>query len=93
MGVFTEDDIERIKQIMQKMKCSKNFKCYKSNFDNVCKVKATEHGDYFEIQEEKPLHICEYAIHFGFKHYCHCPLRIFVARTLEKQSHPKPHQT
>jgi len=40
---------EKIEQIMSDMTCSKDFECYKSGFDNLCKAKVIGMENYVVV--------------------------------------------
>lgn len=71
-----------IEKIISTMKCSKGFICYKSNFEQLCKVINPGEG---KIIECSPLNQgpCAYRFSFMGKVFCKCPLRYYIAKNLD----------
>lgn len=74
----------KIEEIMTGMQCPKNFKCADGGFKSLCKAKYLGLEDSVEcLQEHPPCHF-----HLAFKdgYFCRCPLRVYLAKELEKQA-------
>lgn len=71
-----------ILKIAGSMKCSKGFVCYKSNFNQLCKVRNIGEGKVIECSpvNQGP---CVYRFSFMGKIFCKCPLRYYIARNLD----------
>ena len=65
------------------LKCPKDFKCYRSGFENLCKAKAVGMEGFLDCLEENPRD-CKFAFPFGHGHFCHCPLRVYIAKKVKK---------
>lgn len=74
---------KEIEEIIDQFKCPKDFKCYKSHFDVVCKAKDIGLETFLECLEENPQY-CHFAVPFGYAHFCQCPLRVYIAKKLRK---------
>ena len=73
----------QIEEIMGVMTCPKDFECYKSGFEKLCK--ATDIGiegfiKCLEVEPEK----CWFSVISGQSYLCQCPLRIYVAKNLKR---------
>lgn len=78
-----EDEVKKkIEELMETLQCSKDFICYKSGFENLCKAKAKRLEGYADCLEDSPN--CTFALPFGRGHFCKCPIRIYICKTLEK---------
>ena len=80
---MNEGQKRQMDKIIKEMECSKDFKCYKSGFMNICKtVKDFGHKSILECTGE---HICgcEFKEYFGSSYFCKCPLRIYLAKELK----------
>lgn len=75
---------EKIEQIMADMNCSKDFECYESEFDNLCKAKDNGIDGYAACLEDNIECNCGFRVSFGHGVLCHCPLRVYVAKYIEK---------
>ena len=77
------DHIEEIEQITASMKCSKDFECYRSGLQKLCKIKNIGDGKVIECSPENrgP---CEHRFTFMGKDLCKCELRHYIARTFNK---------
>lgn len=68
---------------MTQMKCSKGFKCYKSNFTEVGKAEDIGMQTFVTcLEEPRNIQQCEFALPFGGKTFCNCPLRVYLSRNL-----------
>ncbi|MHC4641228.1 MAG: hypothetical protein ACYS32_06255 [Planctomycetota bacterium] len=74
---------KQLVEIIGSMECSKNFKCCEDDFANVCRAKDVGMESFLECLEEKPQK-CEFAISFGYSYLCKCPLRVNIAKRLNK---------
>jgi hypothetical protein len=72
-----------LEQIIGGLQCPKDFKCYKMGFENLCKAKDVGLESHLECLEEHPFQ-CKFSVAFGRSYFCHCPLRIFLAKKLKK---------
>ena len=78
---LTDEQKKRIEEIMASMECSKDFKCYKSDFENICIAKDKGLEEYADCLE-KAHEYCEYKLSFGSGILCKCPLRVYIAKNL-----------
>lgn len=74
---------KQIEEIMSNMKCSKDFACYKSGFENFKNAKDTPLESFVECPN-KDAWQCEYSLLFGFSYLCKCPLRVYVLNKMWK---------
>jgi len=74
---------EKILQIIGHMQCPKNFKCANSGFEKLCLARDSGMEYYLECLEDNPLP-CKFVIVFGNRHFCQCPLRVYISKHLEK---------
>jgi hypothetical protein len=75
----TETEIE---EIIAQFKCPKDFKCYKSGFEVLCKAKSLADGSFLVCLEEHPQKCKFVAVDHAY--LCKCPLRIYIAKQLKK---------
>jgi len=73
----------RIEEIIGTMECPKDFACYTSGFEDLPRTRDFGLDDCLECLESdrQP---CRFSLAFGYGHFCRCPLRLFVAKTLHK---------
>ncbi|UCD00056.1 MAG: hypothetical protein JSW66_09270 [Phycisphaerales bacterium] len=80
---LTKEHTEQIEGIMSSMDCQKDFKCYKSDFDSICRAvhrgldtlaDCCDHGNT----------ACAFRVPFGRGAFCRCPLRIYIAKHFKK---------
>ena len=78
-----EEFEKEIAEIMVSFKCSKDFQCYRSGFENLCK--ATDFGSeqFLECLHEHPEE-CGFSSEFKDFSLCQCPLRVYIAKKLKK---------
>ena len=78
-----EDQRKKIEEIINHFKCPKDFKCYKSHFNALCKAKDIGLETFLECLEENP-RSCPVSLPFGNTFFCSCPLRVYIAKKLKK---------
>ena len=74
---------KEIEEIIGQMKCPKDFRCYKSGLEVLCKAKDIGIDTYLECMEVYP-QTCHFSVTFGYSHLCQCPLRVYIAKKLKK---------
>jgi len=79
-----EEDRRKIEEIVAGMKCPRNFRCAESGFEAVCKAKDFGIESFLECFEPDPSD-CPFAFPFGNRYFCHCPLRVYLAKRLRIQ--------
>lgn len=72
-----EDCKKQIEEIVGQLKCPKDFRCYKSGFEVLCKVKDIGMELFLECLEENPSE-CKFSLFLGRSYFCRCPLRIYI---------------
>ena len=76
---ITQEQKEQIEEIISGMECSKDFKCYKSGFAELCKAKIFQNSEIIECLAERPWSR-NFSFHFGNIYFCSCPLRKYIAK-------------
>jgi hypothetical protein len=74
---------EDIEEIINGLKCPKNFRCYTSKFKSLCRAKDVGLKSFVACMDRDSLG-CKFAILFGGLCFCQCPLRVYVAKNLQK---------
>jgi len=77
------DHRKEIEKIIGQMQCSKDFQCYKSGFEVLCKAKDVGMNSFLQCLEEDP-HDCLFLLPIPRTHYCECPIRVYIAKELKK---------
>jgi len=79
---------KEIERIIGSIQCPKDFICYKSGLEILCKAKDIGDGSYTRpylvCSEENPSQ-CKFSVHFGDSYYCKCPLRAYIAKEVKKK--------
>ncbi len=79
-----EDKVE-VEQIIAQMECVKDFECYKSGFERLCKVRNGGLKGHVWCMEERNVSLnCRFSLWFGDGMLCKCPLRVYIAKRLKK---------
>ena len=73
---FDEEFEKEVEEIIGRLQCPKDFKCYRSGFEDL----GME--GYLECLEVPP--DCTFAFEFGDSHFCKWPLRVFITKKLKK---------
>jgi hypothetical protein len=75
---------KKIEEIMAEMECEKDFECYKSEFNDICKAKNSGIYSYVDCLEEmQEARLCQFSLSFGEGFLCKCPLRVYIAKNLK----------
>ena len=80
---LTEKQRTEIEKIISRTKCPKDFECYKSEFEKLCKARNYGLKDHIECLEENSEE-CNFSLAFGKGYLCKCALRIYAAKNLRK---------
>jgi hypothetical protein len=72
-----------IEEIIGGMQCPKDFKCYSSGLEDLCKAQYFGLESFLVCGEEDPT-ACKFALSLGKTFYCQCPLRKYLSRKLKK---------
>ncbi|MBW2174042.1 MAG: hypothetical protein JRF64_05250 [Deltaproteobacteria bacterium] len=79
-----EQNLEKeLQEIIGSITCSKDFKCYKSGFEVLCKARDVGLETFLECLEENPQE-CPFSKLLAAWYICKCPLRIYIAKELKK---------
>ena len=76
---ITQDHESKIREIMEGMKCSRDFECYRSGFVNLSKVEIVGNTLIVECKETRA-QFCGLGRSFGYGYICKCPLRHYIAK-------------
>jgi len=74
---------EHLEEIIHGLKCQKEFLCYTSEFKNLCKAEDLGLESFVACLAANPFD-CKFSIHYGGIFFCHCPLRVYIAKKLRK---------
>ena len=78
-----EEERKEIEKIVSGMQCSKNFECAENDFEHLCKARDFVLEEYLECVEDNPS-LCQFSVHLGYRHFCKCPLRVYLTKRLKK---------
>ncbi len=78
-----QEHLPDIEEIIAQFKCPKDFQCYKSGFENLCKAEDVGMVSYLHCLEEDPRN-CLFLLPIADTNYCKCPLRGYIAKRLKK---------
>jgi hypothetical protein len=80
---FDEEFEKGIAEIIGDLKCPKDFRCYRSGFENLCKAKDIGIESFLLCLEKNPRE-CKFSLNIGYEYICECPLRVYIAKKLKK---------
>ena len=80
---ITQEQKQRMEEIMADMpahgiNCRRNFQCYRSSLENLCKVEGIGAFDTIEC-DAKDASCCGLSFAAAGKRYCKCPMRRYIA--------------
>ena len=70
-------------EFLGELKCPKDYQCYKSKYEELCKAAFLDGTKVLHCLEEQP-QSCTFALYYKDSNYCQCPLRIFIAEEIGK---------
>ena len=85
---ITQDHTEKMENVIAAMrtgsvKCSKDYQCYTSSLENLCKIKGVVGSfDIIECHSEDARH-CGFSVAADRSFYCNCPLRRYIATNFQ----------
>jgi len=80
----TEQDLKKkLREIIGDLKCPKDFKCCTEGLEKLCKARDVGLESHIQCLEEQPF-TCKFSVSFGNAYYCHCPLRVYIAKKLKQ---------
>jgi hypothetical protein len=74
---------EDVEEIIDGLKCPKDFSCYTSNFKSLCRAKDVGLESFIVCMASDSAE-CKFSIQFGGLIFCQCPLRVYIAKNLHK---------
>ena len=80
---ITQEHKTRIEEIFSVTDCPKDFKCYKSDFEDLSKIQIFREGELVKCLEDRA-QVCQFSFHFGHEFFCKCPIRKYVAQNFNK---------
>ncbi len=80
---ITQEHRAQIEEIISGMECPKDLKCYKSDFENLSKIRIFRDGELVECLNESSWS-CNFSFHFGNIYFCSCPLRKYIAKNFNR---------
>jgi hypothetical protein len=80
---YKQDNREQLEKILNGLQCPKDFVCYTSGQERLCKAEDIGLETFLVCLEKKPAE-CRFSVVFGGMHFCQCPLRVYIARKLNR---------
>jgi len=74
--------MELIIDLKNKNGCDFNYRCSTQDIFNICPVKDISLDDFIQLINY-PVS-CLHSISFGYRYYCNCPVRIYIAKNYEQ---------
>ena len=83
---MNEEEKKKIEEILEGLKCPKDFRCAQSGFERLCKARDIGLKSLLDCLEENPA-TCKFALSFGYGYFCQCPIRVYLAKKTEAVIH------
>lgn len=74
---------KELEEILNGLQCPKDFACYKSGQEKLCRAEDIGLESFLVCLEKNPAD-CSFSVVFGDMFFCQCPLRVYIARKLNK---------
>jgi hypothetical protein len=82
--IKVKKDIQKeIEEILDGLKCPRDFMCYKSGFEKLCKVEDIG-LESFLICLNGLAEKCKFSVHFSDQYFCQCPLRKYICQKIKR---------
>jgi hypothetical protein len=81
MVELTEEQKQRIEELLQECECGEDCKCHRSGFEDICKASDIGLECFVECQEEDA-NFRPNSFSFGYRYFCKCPLRVYLAKEI-----------
>ena len=78
-----QTSFKALREISKDIHCSKKLICLTSELKNLCKAEDIGIKDIIKCLYETP-QSCDFVIPFGSGFYCKCPVRVYIAKNLNK---------
>ncbi|MES0364102.1 MAG: hypothetical protein ABUK14_09155 [Desulfobacteria bacterium] len=72
-----------LQEITRDLSCPKGFQCYKSGFQDLCKVRDVGMQTFVECHEQYS-EDCTFSLSLYGWNYCRCPVRVYVVKNLKR---------
>jgi len=77
-----KQSLSALKRIMRKTVCVKDYRCYTSGFKNLCRAEHIGMDSYLLCVDN--IQTCNFSVFFIDEYLCKCPVRIYIAKELQK---------
>ena len=78
------DARKELEKIMSEIECTKGFVCFQSELKSLCRAKKFQPYDSLMCLDDEQAQGCSFAVHYAYKYFCKCPIRIYISAHLEK---------
>jgi hypothetical protein len=84
----TQEHRQRMESIIEEMqssgvKCLRDFQCYQSSLEKLCKIKGVGAFDNVECYSEEA-RCCGLSFAVDSKRFCKCPLRKYISQNFRR---------
>ena len=83
MIIIQQNIQEDVEEIIDGLKCPKDFSCYTSEFKSLCRARDVGLESFIACLASDSIE-CKFSIQFGGLIFCQCPLRVYIAKNLHK---------
>lgn len=77
------EDKKKIEDLAMGLKCSKDFQCAKSGFNELCEAKDIGFDKILVCSNDNQ-QPCSFKAFIGDAMFCTCPLRTYIAKNLDR---------
>ena len=81
--LMNEEQKKQIAKIFSGLQCTKGFACYASGQKDLCRAEDIGLDSYLVCLEHNPRACTFFAATYGNKHFCQCPLRVYIAKKMK----------
>ena len=75
---------KELEEIIGRMQCPKEFECYKSGLNSLCKAKKFDVYESLMCLNDEEAQKCLFSVRYAYKYFCQCPLRNYIAEKVGK---------
>ncbi len=78
-----QEQKQKLEEIIGDLQCPKDFICYRSGLEELCKAEDIGQESFLVCREEGGKR-CKFSVNYGAGLFCKCPLRIYIAKEFKR---------
>ncbi len=76
--------LSKLNELIKQTNCHKHYRCQKNNFQASCKARDIGLDTFVECNDAGAA-FCKFSLFLGNGYFCTCPVRVYLAKYVEKE--------